>query len=55
VIRKTDAERPERVLVSLPPDVMEFLDHEAERNCASRNSEIVRSIRKRMGTERPAT
>jgi hypothetical protein len=45
VIRKNDTER---VLVRLPRDVKEFLDGEAERNLASRNSEIVRSIRARM-------
>jgi hypothetical protein len=41
----------ERVLVRLPLDVMEFLNREAERNCASRNSEIVRAIRRRMDSE----
>jgi hypothetical protein len=48
VIYKTEFER---VLVRLPLDIMEFLDREAERNCASRNSEIVRAIRQRMDSE----
>ena len=42
-----------RVLVRMPEDVQMFLDHEAEKNCASRNSEIVRSIRKRMDEQQP--
>jgi metal-responsive CopG/Arc/MetJ family transcriptional regulator len=40
-----------RVLVRMPEDVQKFLDSAAEKNCASRNSEIVRSIRSRMDTE----
>lgn len=48
MIHKSDAQR---VLVRLPQDVKAFLDREAERNFASRNSEIVRSIRVRMETE----
>jgi Arc-like DNA binding domain len=37
-----------RQLVRLPRDVKDFLKREAERNCGSQNSEIVRSIRARM-------
>ena len=43
-----------RVLVRLPEDVQTFIKREAEKNCASRNSEIVRSIRKRMDEQRQA-
>jgi hypothetical protein len=42
-----------RVLVRMPEDIQMFLDREAEKNCASRNSEIVRSIRKRMDERQP--
>jgi hypothetical protein len=38
----------ERQLVRLPRDVKDFIKREAERNCGSQNSEIVRSIRARM-------
>jgi hypothetical protein len=48
IMNKSDAQR---VLVRLPEDVKAFLDREAERNFASRNSEIIRSIRVRMETE----
>jgi len=41
----------QRFLVRLPEDVKAFLDREAERNYASRNSEIIRSIRARMAIE----
>jgi metal-responsive CopG/Arc/MetJ family transcriptional regulator len=47
-MNKSDAQR---VLVRLPEDVKAFLDREAERNFASRNSEIIRSVRTRMDTE----
>jgi Arc-like DNA binding dprotein len=43
-----------RVLVRLPEDVYEFLAEEAQKNCASRNSEIVRSVRARMIAEQQA-
>jgi hypothetical protein len=36
------------VSVRLPPDVKRWLEREADRNSASQNSEIVRSIRVRM-------
>ena len=36
------------VLVRLPRDVKRWLEHEAARNAASQNSEIVRSLRLRM-------
>lgn len=52
MILKTETDR---VLVRLPRDVKEFLDREAARNCASRNSEIVRSLRARMEAEQRAT
>jgi hypothetical protein len=35
--------------VRLPPDVKGWLEQEAERNWTSQNSEIIRSIRARMG------
>jgi metal-responsive CopG/Arc/MetJ family transcriptional regulator len=50
IMNKSDAQR---ILVRLPEDVKAFLDREAERNFASRNSEIIRSIRVRMETEHP--
>jgi hypothetical protein len=40
------------VLVRLPPDVKRWLEREAARNAGSQNSEIVRSIRKRMDSEK---
>jgi len=42
--------KPEKVrmTVSLPVDATEFLDREAEKDCTSRNAQIVRSIRERM-------
>jgi hypothetical protein len=43
----------ERQLVRLPRDIKDFIRREAERNCASQNSEIIRSIRARMDAERP--
>jgi hypothetical protein len=35
-------------LVSLPPDVKQWLEREARRNLSSANSEIVRALRDRM-------
>jgi hypothetical protein len=43
------------VLVRLPPDVKEWLERQADRNAASQNSEIVRSIRDRMALDRVST
>jgi hypothetical protein len=40
-----------RVLVRIPRDVQDFLDCEAEKNCSSRNSEIIRAIRAKMESE----
>jgi CRISPR/Cas system-associated protein Csm6 len=42
------------VLVRLPPALKAWIVEEAARNCASHNSEIVRSIRDRMERERAA-
>ncbi|WP_213255819.1 Arc family DNA-binding protein [Bradyrhizobium sp. sBnM-33] len=42
----------ERQLVRLPRDAKDFIKREAERNCGSQNSEIVRSIRARMDGEK---
>ncbi|MEH2503683.1 hypothetical protein V1290_002494 [Bradyrhizobium sp. AZCC 1578] len=39
-------------LVRLPRDVKDWLENEAARTMASQNSEIVRSIRARMDSER---
>jgi hypothetical protein len=39
--------------VRLPPDVKGWLEQEAERNWTSQNSEIIRSVRARMGAEQP--
>ena len=49
-----DVKRFERILVRVPSDVKRFLDREAERNGSSRNSEFIRSVRKRMDEEQPA-
>lgn len=51
MIRKDEAER---LLVRLPRDVKAWLQREAARNCASLNSEIIRSIRARMEPDRAA-
>jgi predicted HicB family RNase H-like nuclease len=40
--------------VRLPKDVREWLKRKAERNGASQNSEIIRSVRDRMDSERRA-
>ena len=39
------------VLVRLPPALKAWVVEEAARNCASHNSEIVRSVRERMERE----
>jgi hypothetical protein len=39
------------MVVRLPSDVKGWIEQEAERNCASQNSEIIRSVRARMDTE----
>ena len=51
-----DADKTERIatLVRLPRDVRDFLVNEAAHNCATQNSEIVRSVRQRMEREREA-
>jgi len=46
-------EEAERLLVRLPRDVKEWVQREAARNCASQNSEIIRSIRARMENYKP--
>ena len=40
-----------RVLLRMPSDIRDFLDREAEKNCSSRNSEIIRVIRAKMESE----
>ena len=42
------------VLVRLPPVLKQWIVEEAARNCASYNSEIVRSVRERMEREKAA-
>jgi hypothetical protein len=42
------------ILVRLPVDMKIWLEMEATRNCASQNSEIVRTIRARMDGEQKA-
>jgi hypothetical protein len=42
------------VLVRLPPALKAWIVEEAARNCASHNSEIVRSVRERMEREQAA-
>jgi hypothetical protein len=39
------------VLVRLPNDVLSWVEQEAARSLATRNSEIVRSVRARMDAE----
>jgi hypothetical protein len=46
-------EKTTTVLLRLPNDVLSWLEKEAERSLASRNSEIVRSLRARMDSEQP--
>jgi hypothetical protein len=41
------------MVIRIPRDVKGWIEREAERNCASQNSEIIRSIRARMETEQP--
>lgn len=43
-----------KVVVRVPHDVKDWLMQEAARNCASQNSEIVRSVVQRMDREREA-
>ena len=40
-------------LIRLPNDVLAWVEREAARTLASRNAEIVRSIRQRMDAEQP--
>jgi hypothetical protein len=44
-----------RFMLRLPPDLKRLVDAEAERNGASINSEIIRSIRERMDRAAPVT
>jgi hypothetical protein len=41
------------LLLRLPKDVKAWIEHEASRNLASQNSEILRCIRARMDIEQP--
>jgi hypothetical protein len=41
------------MVIRIPLDVKGWIEREAERNCASQNSEIIRSIRARMEIELP--
>jgi hypothetical protein len=41
------------LLLRLPKDVKAWVEHEASRNLASQNSEILRCIRARMDNEQP--
>ena len=40
-----------RFMVRLPPDLKDFLALQSQRNGASQNSEIIRSVRGRMDRE----
>lgn len=44
-----------RFMLRLPPDLKRWVDAEAERNGASINSEIIRSVRERMDHAAPMT
>jgi len=50
MIRKDQAQR---VLVRLPREIKSWIEREAERNCASQNSEIIRALRARMDAQQP--
>jgi deoxyribose-phosphate aldolase len=41
------------IVVRMPADVKAWIEAQAQRNGASQNSEIVRSIRARMDSEQP--
>ena len=43
-----------KMMVRVPRDVKDWLTKEAARNCASQNSEIIRSVIQRMDREREA-
>jgi hypothetical protein len=43
-----------RLLLRLPKDVKSWIEREASYNGSSQNSEIIRSIRCRMDSQRPA-
>jgi len=49
VVRKDEADR---MLLRLPHELMDWIQKEAKRNGASKNSEIIRSVRVRMDSER---
>ena len=51
MIKKQEAAN---VLVRLPPTLKAWIVEEAAKNCASHNSEIVRSVRERMEREQSA-
>ena len=51
MIKKQEAAN---VLVRLPPALKAWIVEEAAKNCASHNSEIVRSVRERMECEQSA-
>jgi hypothetical protein len=40
-------------LIRLPRDLLSWIEKEAARSLATRNSEIVRTIRQRMDSEQP--
>ena len=43
-----------QIVARVPQDVKDWLKRQAERNGASQNSEIIRSVRDRMDSERRA-
>ena len=47
----TNKEETTTFLIRLPNDVLSWVEKEAARSLASRNSEIVRSVRARMDAE----
>jgi hypothetical protein len=51
MVRKETKEATTTFLVRLPNDVLSWVEREAARTLASRNAEIVRSIRQRMDAE----
>ena len=51
--RKEETTKTTTFLIRLPNDVLSWVEQEAARSLASRNSEIVRAIRQRMDSEPP--
>jgi hypothetical protein len=51
MVRKEETTKTTTFLVRLPNDLLSWVEQEAARSLASRNSEIVRSLRDKMDAE----